>query len=98
MSERPGVFDVSLPGIVAGMILAAAVLEVGDVMFHDALQQIFPHQTFVVLSIGIGAASTIALVSVFLHPRENEESSEHDIRSSQSKNKHGLSSGGTDVL
>ena len=98
MSERPSVLDLFLPGIAGGMILAAVALQLGDVMFHDAFQQILPRQTFVVLSIGIGAASTIGLVSVFLHSRGNEDKPKHHIPSNGSKNKNGVSSGGTHVL
>jgi hypothetical protein len=82
MSQKLGVFDLILPGIVAGMILAAVALELGDAVFHDAFSKAFPTQTFIVLAVGIGMASGIGLASVFLHFRGSEESSKHQITSS----------------
>jgi len=98
MSQRPSGFDLYLPGVVAGMILAAFAPTIRDTVLHDAFEKVFQRQTFLLLAVAIGTASPIGFVNLLFPPRENEESSQHDIRSSQSKNKHGLSSGGTDVL
>ena len=97
MSQRPSVFDLFLPGIVGGMILAMVALQLGDVVFHDAFQQIFPHPTFLLLAVGIGMASTVGLVTLFPHSRGNDEKARCPIPCI-SKNENDLSPGGTDVL
>ncbi len=80
MRDRLSVFDLCLPGIVAGMILAGVVLGMGDVLFPEPLQKVFPRETFLVLAVAIVAASVIGFVSLFLPPRE-EEKSPKDISS-----------------
>jgi len=51
MRDRLSVFDLCLPGIVAGMILAGVVLGVGDALFPDAFQKVFPRETFLLLAV-----------------------------------------------
>ncbi len=80
MRERLSVFDLCLPGSVAGMILAGVVLGAADVMFPDAFQKVFPRETFLLLAVAIAAASVIGFVSLFLPSRE-EEKSPKDISS-----------------
>ncbi len=98
MSQRPSGFDLCLPGVEAGLILAAVVLATGEALFPDAFQQVFPHQTLVVLSVAIGAASAFGLMSLFFHSREDEEKTRQHILSNDSKNKNSFPLGGTDVL
>jgi hypothetical protein len=62
------------------MILAGVVLGVGDALFPDAFQKVFPRQTFLLLAVAIGAASVIGFVS-FLLPSHKEEKSPKDISS-----------------
>ncbi len=80
MRDRLSVFDLCLPGIVAGMILAGVVLGVGDALFPDAFQKVFPRETFLVLAFAIAAASVIGFVSLLLPSRE-EKKSPKDISS-----------------
>ena len=98
MTQRPSGFDLCLPGMVAGLILAAVVLATCEALFPDAFQQVFPHQTFVALSVAIGAASAFGLMSLFFHSREDEENPRQNIPSNDSKNKNRLRSGGTNAL
>jgi hypothetical protein len=74
MRDRLSVFDLCLPGVVGGMILASVVLGVGDAMFPDAFQKVLPRETFLLLAFAIVAASVIDFVSLFLPPREEEKS------------------------
>lgn len=74
MRERLSVFDLCLPGIVAGMVLAGAVLGVGDAMFPDAFQKLFPRETYLLLAVAVVTASVIAFVSLLLPSREEEKS------------------------
>ncbi len=80
MKERLSVFDLCLPGIVAGMILAGVVLGMGDALFPGDFRKLFPRETFLFLAVAIVAASVIGFVSVFLPSRE-EEKSPKDISS-----------------
>ena len=99
MSQRPSGFDVCLPGIVAGLILAAVLPAMGEAVLPDIFQQVFPHQRFLLgLSIAIGAASAVGLVSLLSHSRGDEEEPRQHIPSNDLKNKTRISSGGTDVL
>jgi hypothetical protein len=98
MSQSASGFDICLPGIVAGLILAAVVLAMGEALFPDPFQQVFPHQTFVVLPIAIGAASAVGLVSLLFHFQGDEEKPRQHIPSNDLKNKNRISSGGTDAL
>ncbi len=74
MRDRLTVFDLCLPGIVAGMILAGVVVGVGDALFPDAYQKAFPQETFLSLAVAIAAASLIGFVTLLLPPREEEKS------------------------
>jgi len=78
--EMLSVFDLFLAGIVAGMILAGVVLGVGDAMFPEAFQKVFPRETFLLLAVAIVAASVIGFVSLLL-PSHEEERSPKDISS-----------------
>jgi cyanate permease len=80
MRDRLSVFDLFLSGIVAGMILAGLVLGVGDAMFPDAFQKVFPRKTFLLLAVAIVAASVIGFVSLLL-PSHEEEKFPKDISS-----------------
>ena len=73
MRDRLSVFDLCLPGIVAGMILAGIVLGTGDAMFPDAFQKVFPRETFLFLAVAIAAASVIGFVSLLVPSREEEK-------------------------
>jgi len=97
MSQRPASFDICLPGIVAGLILAAVLLAMGEAEFPDPFRQVFPHQTFVVFSAAIGAASALGLVSLFFDSRGDEGKPRLHISSNDSKNKNGFPLGGTDA-
>ena len=98
MSQRPAGFDNCLPGIVAGLILAAVMLAMGEGEFPDPFRKVFPHQTFVVLSAAIGTASALGLVSLFFDSRGDEGKPRLHISSNDSKNKNALPSGGTDAF
>src|SRR6267378_7455240 len=98
MSQRLTGFDLCLPGIVAGLTLAAMLLAMGEVEFPDPFQQVFPRQTLVLLSVAIGAASAVGLVSLFFHSRGDEEKPQQHVSSNDSKNKNAHPSGGTDAF
>jgi cyanate permease len=87
MRDRLGVFDLCLPGIVAGMILAGVWLGVGNAMFPDAFQKAFPRETFLLLAVAIAAASVIGFVSVVL-PSHEKEKSPKDISSKVPRGGH----------
>ncbi len=89
MRDRLSVFDLCLPGIVAGMILAGIVLGTGDAMFPNAFQKVFPRETFLLLAVAIAAASVIGFVNLLL-PSHEEKKSLKDISSK-------FPSGGPDV-
>ncbi len=80
MRDRLSVFDLCLPVIVAGMILAGVALGVGDAMFPEPFQKVFPRETFLFLAIAIAEASVIGFVNLFL-PSHEEENSRKDISS-----------------
>lgn len=80
MRDRLSVFDLCLPGIVAGMILAGVVVGVGDALFPEAFRKVFPRETLLLLAIAIAAASVIGFVSLLL-PSHEEEKSPKDISS-----------------
>lgn len=80
MRDRLSVFDLCLPGIIAGMILAGVMLGIADALFPEALQKVFPRETFLLLAFAIMASSIIGFVSLFLPPRR-EEKSPKDISS-----------------
>src|SRR5260370_42336340 len=91
-------FDMCLPGIVAGLPLAAVMLAIGEAEFPYPSRQVFPRQTLVLLSVAIGAASAVGLVRLFFHSRGDEEKPRQHISSNDSKNKNALPSGGTDAF
>jgi hypothetical protein len=98
MSQERAGFDLCLPGIVAGLILAGVLLAMGNAVFPDPIRQVFPHQTFVLLSVASGAASAVGMMSLFLHSRGDEGKPRQHVRSDDSKNKNGFPLGGTDAL
>src|SRR6266478_4737241 len=98
MSQRLTGFDICLPGIVVGLTLAAVLLAICEVEFPDPFRQVFPRQTLVLLSVVIGAASAVGLVSLFFHYRGDEEKPRQHIPSNDSKNKNALPSGETDAF
>jgi len=98
MSQRLTGFDICLPGIVAGLTLAAVLLAMGAAEFPYPFPQVFPRQTLVLLSVAIGAASAVGLVSPLFHSQGDEEKPRQHIRSNDSKNKNALPSGGTDAF
>jgi hypothetical protein len=77
MRDRLTLFDLCLPGIVAGMILAGVVLGLGDAMFPAVFQKLFPRETFVLLAVAIIAASIVGFVNLFLPSHEEEKSPKH---------------------
>lgn len=86
MKDRPYLPElIFLPGIVAGMLLAAVALSVGDSVLPNSFEQLVPPQTLIVLAIAIATASILGLVSTFLAPRGERKS-------------HDDSSGGNHVL
>ena len=97
MSQRLTGFDLCLPGIVSGLTLAAMLLAMGETELPDPFRQVFP-QTLAFLSVAIGAASAVGLVSLSFHSRGDEEKSQQHVPSSDSKNKNALPSGGTDAF
>src|SRR6266851_7806903 len=98
MSQRLTGFDLCLPGTVSGLTLAAMLLAMGEAEFPDPFRQVFPRQTLVLLSVAIGAASAVGLVSLFSHSRWDEEKHRQNIPSNDSKNNNALPSGGTDAF
>jgi hypothetical protein len=98
MSVEPTAFELCLPGIVAGLMLAAVVLETGEAVFPHAFQEMFPQQAFKVLSVAVGLASGLGAVSLFFHSRGDEEKPRQYIPSSDSKKENSFPSGGTNAL
>ena len=98
MSQRLTGFDICLPGIVAGLTLAALLLAMGEAECPDPFRQVFPRQTRVLLYAAIGAASAVGLVSIFFHSRGDEEKPRQHIPSNDSTNKNALPSGGIDAF
>jgi len=97
MSHRLTGFDICLPGIVAGLTLAAVLLAMGEAEFPYPFRQVFPRQTLMLLPVAIGAASAVGLVSLFFNSRGDKEKPRQHISSNDSKNKNALPSGGTDA-
>jgi len=80
MRNRLTVFDLCLPGIIAGMILAGVVLGMGDALFPESFQKVFPRETFLLLGVAIATASIIGFLSLLL-PSPEEEKSPKEISS-----------------
>jgi hypothetical protein len=72
MSQRPTGFDTYFSRMTAGLILAAGLLPIDNAVFPDPIRQVFPHQTLVLLSVTIGAASTLGLISAICDFRTDE--------------------------
>jgi hypothetical protein len=98
MSQRPTGFDICLPGMIAGLILAAVLLAIGNAVFPDPIRQVFPHRTFVLLSVAMGAASAVGFVSAICDFRTDEENRHECCPSRNSRNKNRFPLGGTDAL
>ena len=98
MSQEPTAFELSLPGIVAGLMLVTVVLATGQAVFPHAFQEMLPQQVFEVLPVAVGLASGLGVTSLFFHSRGDEEKPRQYIPSNDSKNKNSFLSGGTDAL
>lgn len=98
MSQEPTAFELCLPGIVAGLVLATVVLTTGEPAFPHAFQEVFRYQPFEVLPVTIGLASGLGLMSLTFYFRAEEEERPKDISSSDSKKKNSFPPGGTDAL
>jgi hypothetical protein len=98
MSREPTAFELCLPGIVAGLMLATVVLATGEAVFPHAFQEMLPHQSFEVLPLVVGLASGLGVMSLFFHSRGDEEKPRQDIPSNDSKRENSFSPGGTDAL
>jgi hypothetical protein len=85
MSREPTAFELCLPGIVAGLMLATVVLATGEAVFPHAFQEISPHQAFEVLLVVVCLATGLGLMSLFSHSRAQEEKSRQYIPSIDSK-------------
>jgi hypothetical protein len=73
MSQEPTAFELCLPGIVAGLLLATVMLATGEAVFPQTFQEVFPHQAFEVLAVAVGLASGLGVMSLFFHSRGDEE-------------------------
>jgi hypothetical protein len=98
MSQEPTAFELSLPGIVAGLMLVTVVLATGQAVFPHAFQEMLPQQVFEVLPVAVGLASGLGAMSLFFHSRGDEEKPRQYIPSNDSKKKNSFPSGGTDAL
>ncbi len=98
MSQEPTAFELCLPGIVAGLMLATVVLATGEAIFPHAFQEMLPQQVFEVLSVAVGLASGLGVMSHFSHSRAWGEESRQNISSNDLRKKNSFSSGGTDAL
>jgi hypothetical protein len=98
MSQEPTAFELCLPGIVAGLMLATMALATGEAVFPHAFPEIFPHQAFEALPVAVGFASGLEVMSLFFHSRGDEEKPRQYIPPNDSKRKNSFPSGGTDAL
>ena len=98
MSQEPTAFELCLPGIIAGLMLATLVLATGEAVFPHAFQEMLPQQVFQVLPVAVGVASGLGLMNLFFHSRVDEEKPGQYIPSNDSKKKNTFPSGGTDAL
>jgi len=98
MSQEPTGFEICLPGIVAGLLLATVVLATGEAGFPHAFQEVFPHQAFEALPVAVGLVSGLGLMSLFFHFRGDEQKPRQYIGSNDSKKKNSFPPGGTDAL
>jgi hypothetical protein len=97
MSQEPTCFELCLPGIVGGLLLATVVLATGEAVFPHAFQEMFPHRAFEALPVAVGLASGLGVMSLFFHSRGDEEKPWQHIPSNDSKNKNDFPLGGTDA-
>jgi len=67
---------ICLPGMVAGMLLAAVVRSLGNSVLPNSFEKFVPRQTLIVLAIAIATTSILGLVSTFLAPHDERKS--HD--------------------
>lgn len=98
MSQEPTAFELCLPGIVAGLMLATVVVATGEAVFPHAFQEVLPQQVFEVLPVAVGLASGLGVMCLFFHPRGDEEKPRTYIPSSASKKKNSFPLGGTNAL
>ena len=98
MTQEPTAFELCLPGIVAGLMLATVVLATGEAVSPHAFQEMLPQQVFEVLPMAVGLASGLGVMSLFFHSRGDEEKLRQYIPSNDSKKKNSFPSGGTDAL
>jgi hypothetical protein len=98
MSQEPTAFELCLPGIVDGLTLSTVVLATGETVFSHTFQEVFPQQAFKVLSVAVGIASGLVVMSLFFRSRGDEEKLRQYIPSSDSKKKTSFPSGGTNAL
>ena len=98
MSQEPTAFELCLPGIIAGLMLATVVLATGEAVFRHAFQEMLPQQVLEVLPVAVGLASGLGLMSLLFHPRGDEEKPQQYIPSNDSKKKNTFLPGGTDAL
>jgi hypothetical protein len=98
MSQEPTAFELCLPGIVAGLMLATVVLATGEAVFPHPFQEVLPQQVFEVVPVAVGLASGLGVMSLFFHSREEEQNPRQYIPSNDSKKKNSFPPGGTDAL
>jgi hypothetical protein len=91
MSGRPRLF-LFLPGIVAGLILAAVALEASRTAFPGDFEKVFPPHTLLLIAAAVAATSIVGLVNLLLVSREST-SLPNDLRDAKSNNS--FPSGGT---
>jgi hypothetical protein len=87
MSQEPTSFELCLPGIVVGLILATVLLATGEAVFPHAFQEMFPHRAFEALPVAVGLASGLGVTSLFFHSRGDKEKPRHHIPSNDSKSR-----------
>ena len=98
MSQEPTAFELCLPGIVAGLMLATVVLATGEAVFPHAFEEMLPQQVFEALPVAVGLASGLVVMSVSFNSRAEKEKPRQYIPSSDSKKKTSCPSGGTNAL
>lgn len=98
MSQRPAWLELYMPRVLAGLILAASVLAMGETLLPDLFKQAFPHQTFAILSVAIGTAGAVALLSVIGNVPMKPENPQQCFSSGDSKHMKAFPLGGTNAL
>ena len=97
MSREPTIFELCMPGIVAGRMLATVMLAPGGAVFPHAIQEVLPLQTFEALPGAADTADGLGVMSHFSYSRAENEEPRRNIPSNDSKKKNSFSSGGTDA-